>query len=584
MTSRFLLVFAALAVACSSGGGDPITAPDAGTDASKDTASTDDTSAIDDTGSAADTSAPTDDGCAAPRMYCGSDCFDVQTSAAHCGMCFAACADKETCVAGKCVAPCPAGHTRCGSACVNTASDPAHCGACDKACAGMENCNAGTCSLSCDFPNKACGGKCVNIQFDANHCGDCDKVCPSGAKGTGNCTSGSCVLTCESGFGNCDDNASNGCEVNLASTDAHCGGCFKACSATETCLASKCECKTGTARCGAACVDLTSSDTNCGVCGKTCAATETCASSTCECKSGLSRCGTACVDTKTDAANCGMCGTACGAGNTCSDGKCCPTGQLNCGGTCVDPTRDPAHCGMCSAACSGGTPYCVASACAATCGAGTVPCSGACVDTATDRNHCGMCGKACLSTEVCSESACVAAGFPGSTIVDAAQGVSINTMIGTPGQLWKLCYTKATSPSTAAAFHAGCDGKGAAVMLAKLTTGATVKIIGGFTNVGWSSVSGYKTDPLATLFSVTNDFKHGLKLATGANATYHSASYGPAFGNGYDFYISSNMNTGYCYLGTAYNCRTGLTSTACHNDFCGSYNGWTATSFEVWVK
>jgi hypothetical protein len=234
--------------------------------------------------------------------------------------------------------------------------------------------------------------------------------------------------------------------------------------------------------------------------------------------------------------------------------------------------------------CSGTTPYCVASACAATCGAGTTDCGAGCINTATDNANCGMCGKTCATTEVCSGGTCVVAGFPGSTIVDAAQGTKINTMIGTPGQLWKSCYVKGTHAATSAAFHTNCDGKGASVVLAQLTSGTTVRVVGGYTNVGWSSVAGYKTDPAATLFSVTNDLKHGLISATGTSATYHNTSYGPTFGSGHDFYISSNMNTGYCYLGSAYACRTGLTGTTCHNDFCGTYSGWTATALEVWVK
>lgn len=523
--------------------------------------------------------------CAPPKAYCGSGCVDITTSNTHCGMCDKACVDKETCSEGKCVAPCPTGQTRCGGVCVDTSSSASHCGGCGKACVGAESCSAGTCSLKCEFPNKNCSGKCVNIQFDANHCGDCGKVCPSGTKGTGNCTSGSCVLTCDPGFGNCDDIATNGCEVNYASSDAHCGSCFKACATTETCLSGKCECKSGTAKCGAACVDLTSSDTNCGLCGKTCAANEACTSSTCECKSGFSRCGTACVDTKVDATNCGVCGTVCGAGSACSSGKCCPTGQLNCGGICIDPVKDKANCGACGTTCSGTTPYCVASMCAATCGAGTTDCSGACVDTVTDEAHCGMCGKTCLATEVCLGSACVPAGFPGSTIVDALQGTKINTWIGSTSQVWKRCYTKATMASTAAAFHAGCDGKGANVTLARLVSGTTTKIIGAYTNIGWTSVSGWRADPTAFLFSVTNDHKHPILTVPGTNAVYHTSSYGPTFGGGYDWQINATLSGGYCNLGNVYTCRVGTYgSTTCQNDFCGTYSSWTVAALEVWVK
>jgi hypothetical protein len=443
---------------------------------------------------------------------------------------------------------------------------------------------ADTAMMSCDFPFKMCGGKCINVQFDALNCGDCGKVCPTGAKGTPNCTSGSCVLTCESGFGNCDDLGTNGCEVNLSNTDAHCGGCFKACLTTETCVASKCECKSGSAKCGTSCVNLTADDANCGVCGKVCAGTETCKSSICECKTGLSRCSTACVDTNTDSTNCGACGTTCAAGSTCNAGKCCPTGQINCGGTCYDPTKDPAHCGGCTTTCSGGTPYCVSSACAATCGTGRTDCSGTCTDTATDSKNCGMCGKACLTTEVCSASACVAAGFPGSTLVNATEGLKINAWIGTPGQLWKLCYKKGTDAATPLAFHTNCDGKGASVTIAKLITATTTRIMGGYTGISWASTGSWKTDPAAFLFSITNDYKHTLVTATGASAVYHTSTYGPTWGSGHDFTINSTMNGGYCYFPYTFSCQPGLTTDQCRTGLCGSYNTWTVPELEVWIK
>ena len=595
MFARFFLVFSiATATACSSDPEPPSTALDSGVDASKDTAT------VDTTVPGTDTTMSTDCGgktcaadevciastcqCAASKTYCGSGCVDTSTSALHCGGCERPCAGSEMCSDGKCVAPCPVGQTRCAGKCVSTMTDSSNCGTCGKSCTGAETCMAGTCGTVCEFPNKTCGGKCVNVQFDAANCGDCGKVCPTGAKGTANCTSGSCVLTCEANFGNCDDISTNGCEVALSSTDAHCGGCFKSCTSTETCLASKCECKMGTARCGASCVDVTSSDANCGLCGKACTSTESCKSSTCDCKTGLTRCSGTCLDTKTDAANCGACGTACAAGKTCSDGVCCPTGQLNCGGTCFDPTNSPAHCGSCATSCSGATPYCVTSACSATCASGSVVCSGKCTNTATDATNCGMCGKACLSTEVCSAGACIAAGFPGSTVVDVTQGQKINTWAGTTGQLWKLCYSKDTSAATSAAFHANCDAKGPSVTIARLVTATTTRIVGGYTGVAWSTLGSWKPDPTAFLFSITNDYKHPLISATGASAVYHSSSYGPTFGGGHDWYVASTMNSGYCYFGSTYACRAGFTSTACQNDFCGTYNTWTVAALEVWVK
>jgi hypothetical protein len=520
--------------------------------------------------------------CAAPRVSCGAECIDTQTDAANCGTCGKTCATGEVCAEGKCYPPCPTGATRCGGICVNTQTDAKHCGMCAKACAAGQGCADGVCGVLCEFPTKNCGGTCINVNFDANNCGACGKICPTGPKGTANCTSGSCVLTCSTGFGNCDDDASNGCEIDLAATDKNCGVCGKTCTSFETCLSSKCECKTGTTRCSGVCVDITSSDANCGLCGRACTTNETCVSSTCTCKSGMTKCGLNCVDTTTDAANCGTCGTACGGGFGCSAGKCCPSGQINCGGVCVDPTKDSGNCGTCGTTCSGSTPYCVASSCAAMCGSGTVACGGSCTNTATDSKNCGACGTLCTTGQVCVGSACITGGFPGSGIITAAEGTKINTWVGTPTQLWTLCYSKATSASSATTFHSLCNNKGASVTIAKLSTG---KIIGGYAPVAWTSSSSYKGDSTAFLFSVTNDFKHIVKTGMTSYFMYDGSTYGPTFGGGHDMYIDSTLNSGYCNIGFTYNCRIGVYPDAtCRNDFCGTYNGWSVTALEVWVK
>jgi hypothetical protein len=45
---------------------------------------------------------------------------------------------------------------------------------------------------------------------------------------------------CQAGRADCDLNASNGCEVVLATDTAHCGGCDVACADGETCHAGAC--------------------------------------------------------------------------------------------------------------------------------------------------------------------------------------------------------------------------------------------------------------------------------------------------------------------------------------------------------
>ena len=538
--------------------------------------------------------------CDTGKTKCSSGCADTKTDTANCGTCGKACGTGETCSDGKCYPPCPTGQTRCSGTCVDTNADTNNCGTCGTKCATTEACNAGTCGIKCDYPTKACSGVCVNVDFDANNCGACGKKCDSGPNGTAGCTSSSCVFTCSTGYGNCDDKASNGCEIDLKSDDKNCGTCGKACTAYETCLSSKCECKTGNLRCPAvtgACTDVTSDPANCGACAKVCATNETCSSSACVCKTGFTRCPAttgACTDMKVDKQNCGACGTICPGTSTCSDGKCCPAGQINCGGTCVDPKADPLNCGGCGKACDTTTPYCAAGTCGTTCGTLTA-CGYSCTDTTNDVKNCGMCSKACLTGETCLSSSCVQLGFPGSKIIDATQGSKINTWIGTPGQLWKTCYVKPSTGASASAFHTACDGKGPSVTIARLNTAGVIRVVGGYNTTSWSAAGTYSGTSTGFLFSITNDFKHDTPgTSSGAYWTYNSSTYGPTFGGGHDWYTDSALTSGYCNIGYNYKCRTGMGaygSATCKVDFCGSSatssgvsGSFTIEALEVWVK
>jgi len=103
------------------------------------------------------------------------------------------------------------------------------------ACNGAETCQAGICTPGTP---PACGS-------GSNPCqaASCDPVdgcrvativdgapCPL-ANGAGVCQGGVCgSLTCAAGFGDCDGDASNGCERDLSSDVGNCGACGAACT------------------------------------------------------------------------------------------------------------------------------------------------------------------------------------------------------------------------------------------------------------------------------------------------------------------------------------------------------------------
>lgn len=213
-----------------------------------------------------------------------------------CGSCTRVCLNAHgttSCQAGACVPSCAAGYADCDgdrqNGCeTNTNSDPAHCGSCPNACGtNGQICTNGSCQASpCAAGRGECDGNLAqtcetDITTSLNNCGFCGNVCTT-ANGTARCSASSCqVQSCNSGFGNCDNSAGNGCEVTLATSTSHCGACGAACTnahGTTRCTASACvpTCGTGYGDCDTSrangCETALDSVSNCGMCGRTCPA------------------------------------------------------------------------------------------------------------------------------------------------------------------------------------------------------------------------------------------------------------------------------------------------------------------------
>ncbi len=138
--------------------------------------------------------------------------------------------------------------TRCGGRCVSLTTTASDCGACGRVCPGATNavptCSAGACGIACvagtgDCDGDASNGCETNFATRTAHCGRCGNAC-NGTNGTARCTVGVCGIACAAGFGNCDGDANNGCEVATTTSVTHCGTCSTACSATQRCTAGRC--------------------------------------------------------------------------------------------------------------------------------------------------------------------------------------------------------------------------------------------------------------------------------------------------------------------------------------------------------
>jgi hypothetical protein len=138
-------------------------------------------------------------------------------------------------------------------------------------------------------------GSCVDTKSDAQNCGSAGNACGGARNTTATCSNGTCgVGECKPGYGDCDGNPVNGCEVNFTNNANNCGYCGDVCAVgpvtngTGTgCSNSTCQvtCNPGWQQCyygSTGCTVNTANDVNnCGACGNTCAAGQQCTNSTC---------------------------------------------------------------------------------------------------------------------------------------------------------------------------------------------------------------------------------------------------------------------------------------------------------------
>jgi hypothetical protein len=219
---------------------------------------------------------------------------------------------SASCASGTCTISCDSAHDDCDGNAANgcetsIASDPTHCGSCSGVCqAGSQICSAGSCIASnCPAGAGECDGDLAsNCETDLTssptNCGFCGNSC-SAANGSAQCSSSACsVASCDSGYADCDGMPGNGCESTLASGLTNCGGCGNACSnahGSTSCLAGACTpiCSSGFGDCDGdprnGCEVALDSVSNCGMCGKVCAAnggTPDCAAGVCTTSCSLS--------------------------------------------------------------------------------------------------------------------------------------------------------------------------------------------------------------------------------------------------------------------------------------------------------
>jgi hypothetical protein len=231
---------------------------------------------------------------------------------------------------------------------------------------------------ACPFGDKQCNGGCVPVVDPAYGCGPTMCSACSLPHTTSGCSASGCaVATCDPGYADCDQDAANGCEVDL-SQPAHCGTCNAKCPVTAPDCApapSGFACTTGCGAgaptlCGNQCVSLMTSLDDCGACAHVCPVVAngeaSCSSGVCGfvCHADFHACGGACasdVSPATCGTSCAPCPTGPNAVATCDGATCglaCEPGFANCDGLTADGCEvslltDPANCGGCQVSCGG---------------------------------------------------------------------------------------------------------------------------------------------------------------------------------------------------------------------------------------
>jgi hypothetical protein len=250
---------------------------------------------------------------------------------------------------------------------------------------GGPDADAGDGGPTCAAGTKSCNGTCVPVTDPTTGCANAGCAPCALPQATATCSAGRCAIGgCATGFADCDVDAGDGCEANLAKPD-HCGACTKVCDvAAPLCSGSGSTyaCATGCTApastvCGTQCVDVTNSAAHCGDCATACTAPingdPSCSARKCDysCHASFHKCAAtsqcaADSDVNACGASCTKCPVPTNATAKCTGGQCgftCNLGSSLCGGACLATSSDPANCGACGHSCQGGT--CSAGRCTA---------------------------------------------------------------------------------------------------------------------------------------------------------------------------------------------------------------------------
>ncbi|MCX7958294.1 MAG: choice-of-anchor D domain-containing protein, partial [Deltaproteobacteria bacterium] len=199
-----------------------------------------------------------------------------------------------------------------------------------------------------DCNNDPTDGCEIDLRTDKNNCGGCGSVCnPSNANAT--CENKKCrIESCKGTYQDCNNDVSDGCESDMLIDNSNCGGCRKICGNKSSCKNGSCVCESGYLNCdndfatNGCEVDKNTDPAHCGDCITNCGQNSVCVSGFCGCQNDYKNCNNrlddGCeVNIKINANHCGDCNVKCGPNAFCDNGQCkCNFGYGNCNGDWFD--------------------------------------------------------------------------------------------------------------------------------------------------------------------------------------------------------------------------------------------------------
>lgn len=139
----------------------------------------------------------------------------------------------------------------------------------------------------------------------------------------------------------------------------------------------------------------------------------------------------------------------------------------------------------------------------------------------------------------------------GSNLLDDTGVAQLSTWLGQGDITLTNIFTKDSANSSASAFHAAADGKGATFVLFRGTENGVTATFGGYNPRSWRSNNTWNTyfqgsSPEGFIFNLTTSILR-RELSSNYLQTYNNVEYGPTFGSGHDIYIDSTLTSGYSY-------------------------------------